>query len=391
MEQTWRWFGPDDPVSLAEIRQAGATGIVTALHGIANGAVWPVEAIDERKRTIEAAGLTWAFVESIPVHEDIKTGAAGWQRYAEAWGQTVRNLAACGVTRICYNFMPVIDWTRTDLAYELADGARCLRFDHLRFAVFDLHILKRPGAQADYGQDVQERALGLFRSMSEAEIASLTANIIAGLPGSEESYDLESLRCRLALYDKIDAARLRANLAAFLEIVLPIAEECGAVVAIHPDDPPMPLLGLPRIVSTIEDMEAIAAISQSAANGFTLCTGSYGVRADNDILEMIRRFAPRIHFVHLRSTRREADGVSFHEAGHLDGDIDMVAIVAALVREERRRGVPIPFRPDHGQQILDDFRRTTTPGYPAIGRLRGLAELRGVERAISALIPRDRA
>lgn len=386
MEQTWRWFGPDDPVSLVDIRQAGATGVVTALHELANGVVWDVPAIAARKAEIEAAGLTWSVVESIPVHEDIKLGAPGWQRYAEAWAASVRNLATCGITRICYNFMPVIDWTRTDLAFELPDGARCLRFDHLRYAAFDLFVLQRPGAENDYPAETRQAARATFEAMTGDEIDLLTRNIIAGLPGSEESYSLDTFRERLAAYDGIDDRGLRDRLAAFLAIVVPVAEEVGALLAIHPDDPPRSLFGLPRIVSSIDDMAEIAAMSESAANGFTVCTGSYGVRSDNDIVEMIRRFGPKVYFVHLRSTRREGDGLSFHEAGHLDGDIDMVKIVRAVIEEERRRGAPIPFRPDHGHQILDDLSRRSLPGYPAIGRLRGLAELRGVERALTALL-----
>lgn len=386
MLQTWRWFGPDDPVSLADIRQAGASGVVTALHDIPNGKVWPLEAILKRKALIEDAGLEWSVVESIPVHEDIKTAARGWESRAEAWAQSVRNVAEAGIACVCYNFMPVIDWTRTELDHQLPGGARCLRFDHARYAAFDLHILKRPGAEADYTEQELAQARAVFAAMSEEEISELTANIIAGLPGSEESYTLDTFRDRLAAYRDIDANALRRNLAAFLEIVLPAAEEAGAVLAIHPDDPPRSLFGLPRIVSTVEDMQAIAAVCDSPSNGFTMCTGSYGVRADNDLLEMIRRFAPRIHFVHLRATKREGDGKSFHEAAHLDGDVDMVSVVREIVLEERRRGANIPFRPDHGHQILDDLRKVSTPGYPAIGRLRGLAEIRGIERAISFLV-----
>lgn len=387
MQQTWRWFGPSDPVTLTDIRQAGATGIVTALHDMPNGTVWPREAIRARREMIEAAGLVWAVVESIPVHEDIKTAAPGWQRHAEAWARTVENLAAEGVRTICYNFMPVLDWTRTELAHELPDGARCLRFDQARFAAFDLFILAREGAEADYTPAEIEAARRLHASMDAAEVARLTDTIIAGLPGSEESYSLESFRARLAAYAGIDAAALRDQLAAFLAIVLPAAERAGAVLAIHPDDPPRPLFGLPRIVSCEDDMAAIAAMSASPANGFTFCCGSYGVRADNDLPAMLARFGERVHFLHLRATKREADGRSFHEAAHLDGDVDMVAVISEVVRLERRRGAVLPMRPDHGHQLLDDLRRVSTPGYPAIGRLRGLAELRGVERAVAALLP----
>lgn len=386
MEQTWRWFGPADPVSLADIRQAGATGIVSALHDQPNGTVWPVERILERKAVIEAAGLTWSVVESIPVHEDIKTAAPGWERYAEAWVESMVNLARCGVRIICYNFMPVIDWTRTDLAYELPDGARCLRFDADAFAAFDLFILKREGAEAEYSAQEIDQARAAHAAMSEADVAKLMANIIAGLPGAEESYSLDSFRARLATYAEVDAERLRANLAAFLKIVIPVAEKEGVVLAIHPDDPPRPLFGLPRVVSTAADMKAIAAMVDSPANGFTFCTGSYGVRPDNNLVEMFETHADRVHFLHLRATKREADPRSFHEAAHLDGDVDMVAVIKAVLLAERRRGIELPMRPDHGHQLLDDLRKTSNPGYPAIGRLRGLAELRGVERAIRAFI-----
>ncbi len=387
MQQTWRWFGPSDPVTLADIRQAGATGVVTALHDIANGDVWPSERIAARKAEIEAAGLEWTVVESIPVHEDIKTGAPGWERLAEAWAASLANLAANGIRTICYNFMPVLDWTRTELAHELPDGARCLRFDQIRFAAFDLFVLARAGAEADYTAAEIEAARALHAGMSNAEIRTLTDTIIAGLPGSEESYSLDAFRARLAAYDGIDADALRGRLAAFLGIVVPAAEAAGAVLAIHPDDPPRPLFGLPRIVSTEADMAAISAMSASPAHGFTFCTGSYGVRADNDLVAMLERFGERVHFLHLRTTKREGDGKSFHEAAHLDGDVDMVAVVRKAVEVESRRGVALPMRPDHGHQILDDLRRQSTPGYPAIGRLRGLAELRGVEKAVRALAP----
>lgn len=386
MEQTWRWFGPADPVSLADIRQAGATGIVSALHDQPNGTVWPVERILERKAMIEAAGLTWSVVESIPIHEDIKTAAPGWERYAEAWVASMVNLARCGIRTICYNFMPVIDWTRTDLAFELPDGARCLRFDADAFAAFDLFILKREGAEAEYSAQEIEQARAAHAAMSEADVAKLMANIIAGLPGAEESYSLDSFRARLATYAEVDAERLRANLAAFLKIVVPVAEKEGVVLAIHPDDPPRPLFGLPRVVSTAADMKAIAEMVDSPSNGFTFCTGSYGVRPDNNLVEMFEAHADRVHFLHLRATKREADPRSFHEAAHLDGDVDMVAVIKAVLLAERRRGVELPMRPDHGHQLLDDLRKTSNPGYPAIGRLRGLAELRGVERAIRAFI-----
>ncbi len=382
MKQTWRWFGPDDAISLQDIRQAGATGIVTALHHIPNGTVWSVQDIEQRRDMITAAGLSWDVVESIPVHEDIKTGAAGWEHYAEIWVQSMQNLASCGIKTICYNFMPVLDWTRTDLWYELPDGARCLRFDAVDFATFDIHILKRPNAVQDHGPDLSAKATKRADAMDQAERQRLIDTIIAGLPGSEESYTVETFANRLAAYAGIGPDELRANLKAFLDIVIPAAQEAGVLLAIHPDDPPRPIFGLPRIVSTADDMDFIASISPLPANGFTFCTGSYGVRADNDLPSMMTKHADRIHFLHLRATKREEDGLSFHEAPHLDGDVDMVAIVGKALNIEKTRGVELPFRPDHGHAIVDDTTRRTAPGYPLIGRLRGLAEIRGIEYAL---------
>ena len=380
MKQTWRWFGPDDAVTLADIRQAGATGIVTALHHLPNGAVWPRAEIEARRRMIAEAGLTWEVVESIPVHEDIKTAAPGWEAHADAWAESLRNLGACGIRTVCYNFMPVLDWTRTALDHELPDGARCLRFDAADFAAFDIHVLERPGARDDHPAAIVAEA---DRRAPTLDREGLTATILAGLPGSEESYTPAQFRDRLAAYDGIDAQALRANLAAFLHRVLPVAAEAGVVLAIHPDDPPRPLFGLPRIVSTAEDMDFIAAISAAPENGFTFCTGSYGVRADNDLPAMLARHGARVHFLHLRATLREADGLSFHEAAHLEGDVDMVAIVAEALRIQKARGIALPFRPDHGHRILDDLTRSGgAPGYPAIGRLRGLAEIRGILHAL---------
>ena len=385
MIETWRWFGPNDPVTLADVRQTGATGIVTALHDLPNGTVWPVERIAERQAMIRAAGLDWVVVESIPVHEDIKTGAPGWERHAEAWAQSAVNLASCGIRIVCYNFMPVLDWTRTDLTHALPDGATCLRFDNVDHAAFDIHILGRPGAAGDHGALVARAAAERFAAMDAAGIDRLTRTIIAGLPGSEESFTLDSFRAQLARYDGLGAEGLRANLAAFLRIVVPVAEAHGVVLGMHPDDPPRPLFGLPRIVSTAEDLRAILAMVDSPANGLTFCTGSLGVRADNDLPAMLAEFADRIHFLHLRATQREADGLSFHEAPHLDGDVDMVAVIRAALAAETARGVSIPFRPDHGHAMADDQRRKTAPGYPLIGRLRGLAELRGILRTLQAL------
>lgn len=389
MEHTWRWFGPRDPISLADIRQTGATGIVTALHEIPNGEVWPLAAIAERKALIEAAGLTWSVVESIPVHEDIKRGLPGRERYLDNYRQSLRNLAQCGIDVVCYNFMPVLDWTRTQLAHRLPDGGWALRFDQDAFAAFDLCILQREGAEAEYAAEEIERARRYHAGLDDVGREALVRTLIAGLPGAEEGYSVADLRTLLGTYAGIDAARLREHLAIFLQAVVPVAEEVGIRLGVHPDDPPRPLLGLPRVVSTAADAQWLLDAVPSPANGLTFCTGSYGVRADNDLVAMARQFAPRIHFVHLRATRREADPRSFHEAHHLDGDVDMVGVIRELVREERRReragGARLPMRPDHGHQLLDDQGRRTNPGYSLIGRLKGLAELRGVEQAVRRL------
>lgn len=386
MEHTWRWFGPKDPISLADIRQTGATGIVTALHEIPNGEVWPVAAIAARKQMIEAAGLSWSVVESIPVHEDIKRGCGRRDDYIANYQQSVRNLAACGIDIVCYNFMPVLDWTRTDLAWPLEDGGWALRFDQTAFAAFDLFILQRPGAQDEYSAADIEQARRYAEQLTPAGRTALVDTLIAGLPGAEEHYSLEDFRALLRTYAGIDAARLREHLGYFLRALIPVAEAVGVRMAIHPDDPPRSLLGLPRILSTAEDAQWLLDAAPSPANGLTFCTGSYGVRADNDLVAMARRFAPSIYFTHLRSTRREADPRSFHEAHHLGGDVDMVGVIAALVEEEARReregGPRLPLRPDHGHQLLDDQHRSSNPGYSLIGRLKGLAELRGVELAV---------
>lgn len=392
MEHTWRWFGPKDAIRLEEIRQTGATGIVTALHEVSNDQVWRVEAIRERQQVIEAAGLRWSVVESVPVHESIKKGLPERDELIATYCQTLRNLAACGIDTVCYNFMPVLDWTRTDLTYELPDGALALRFDQVAFAAFDLYLLQRPAAEQEYSDKEKAQARRYLEKLDNVGRDKLVNTLIAGLPGAEEHYTLEQFRAVLEEYAQIDAAKLRENLGYFLQAVIPVAEEVGIRMAIHPDDPPRPLLGLPRVVSTRQDAQWIIDRVPSPANGLTLCTGSYGVREDNDLVAMTRHFAPYIHFIHLRATKREADTLSFHEAPHLAGDVDMVGVIHALVEEERRREregkARLPLRPDHGHQLLDDQQRNTAPGYPLYGRLRGLAELRGVELAVRQLTTR---
>jgi len=392
MEQTWRWFGPKDPVPLQHIRQAGATGIVSALHHLPNGTVWPVAEIEKRKGEIEAAGLVWSVVESVPVSEDIKTRSGDWRAHLQAYAQTIRNLAACDIKTICFNFMPVIDWTRTDLAYRLPDGSLSLRFDATEFAAFDLFILRRPGAGVEYTPERIAQAKAAYDRMNREAQDRLTKTIIAGLPGAEESYTLDMLRAALGRYHGMSTDELRSQLGEFLDAVVPAAEEGGARLGIHPDDPPRPLLGLPRIVSTADDARWILGRADSPANGLTFCTGCYGARPDNNLVAMAQEFAARIHFLHLRSTRREADPETFYEAAHLDGDVDMVGVIKEVVLEERKRtssgraDAAIPMRPDHGHQMLDDIGKRVNPGYSAIGRLKGLAELRGVARAVETLL-----
>lgn len=384
MKETMRWYGPGDGVSLNDIRQAGANGIVTALHDIPNGAVWPVEKILERKKLIEDAGMDWCVVESVPVHENIKTRTGEFESYIRNYQKTIENLSKAGIKIICYNFMPVLDWTRTDLGFTLPDGAKALRFDLRALAAFDLFILKRSGAENDYPEEVVKRAREYYKGLGDSEKDALQKTIIAGLPGAEEEYSIDDFRDALAAYEHIDEGVLAENLALFLETVIPVAEQYGIKMALHPDDPPYPILGLPRVVSTTADIDRILARPNSSSNGLTFCTGSFGVREDNDLVEMADHFSDRIHFVHLRSTRRDGEG-NFYEEGHLQGDVPMFEVVSRLMRANTQTESAIPMRPDHGHQILDDMLKTSNPGYSAIGRLKGLAELRGLMYALSRM------
>jgi mannonate dehydratase len=391
MKETWRWFGPKDPVSLQHIAQAGATGIVTSLHHIPTGAVWPMADILERKTLIEAHGLEWAVIESIPLHNDIKTRTGNYREYIANYQQSVRNVAAAGVYDICYNFMPVVDWTRTNLSYTLPNKSQALRFEMSDFAAYDVYILQRPDAEADYQADVLAKAKARLDVMSEEEQGLLEKNIIAGLPGGEGSYDREGIRAAIDQFIQMGDAGMRANLFAFLNEIIPVAEEAGVRMCIHPDDPPFSLFGLPRVVSTADDARALLNAVPSPANGLTLCAGSYGARCDNDLVAMAREFGERIYFVHLRNIKREDDG-SFYESDHLDGDNDMVGLIEALLDEETRRekqGIKLPkisMRPDHGHLMGDEIGKTgINPGYSFAGRMKGLAELRGVIHAVSVM------
>lgn len=391
MKQSWRWFGENDPVTLRDARQAGATDIVSACHHIPNGEIWPIDQIQRRQLEIQNAGMKWTVVESVPIHEDIKKRTGHYKKYISNYQQTIKNLAKCGIHIVCYNFMPLLDWTRTDLSYPLSDCSKALYFDEVNLAVFDLFLLERSEAESDYAPNILDQAEKSFKTMGEGEKKNLVNNILAGLPGSEEGYTLDQFKSSLSDYRFVGRKELQENIIYFLDCLLPVCEEVSVKMAIHPDDPPFDILGLPRAVSTLTDLEIIFQKQSTRENGLTFCTGSLGASEENNLSEIFNRFSDRVHFIHLRNIKKTS-GRSFYEANHLEGDVNMFQVVRLILEEQKRRAVlkyedsSIPMRPDHGHQLMDDLRKVTNPGYSGIGRLKGLAELRGLELGIHSMI-----